>query len=280
MARIVLVHGIAQQVLGSRTLHNRVAGAVIDGLTLADCSGIDESDIEVAFYGDLFRKAGRKGGEDLDDLHPFEVELLEAIWAAAAKNEPDRVPSPDSTGKKLPTPRIVQRALDALSYSRFLAGVADHFLVGILRQVRLYLTDPSIRTTARERVAACIRPETSVIIGHSLGSVVAYESLCANPNWPVTTFVTLGSPLGIRNVVFDRLDPAPYRGRGWWPSSLHRWTNICDQHDVVALVKTLAPLFGGTLVDEPVDNGWRVHDLVSHLTAKETGRAVAAGLSA
>jgi pimeloyl-ACP methyl ester carboxylesterase len=281
MARIVLIHGIAQQVLGSRTLHSKAAGSVVDGLRLAGCTEITESDIEVAFYGDLFRKAASKGDalDDFDELHPIEAELLQDMWAAAAENEPDRVPAPDAAGRKLPTPRTVQRALDALSHSRFLAGVADHFLIGILRQLRLYLTDPEIRATARERLTACIGPETSVIMGHSLGSVVAYEALCANPRWPVHTFVTLGSPLGIRNVVFDRLDPMPHHGRGWWPSSLHRWTNITDRHDVVALVKELAPLFGGKLIDEPVDNGWRVHDLVPHLTAKETGRAVAAGLS-
>ena len=48
-----------------------------------------------------------------------------------------------------------------------------------------------------------------MLVGHSLGSVVAYEALCANPEWPVRMLVTLGSPLGIPNLIFDRLEPAP-----------------------------------------------------------------------
>ena len=50
------------------------------------------------------------------------------------------------------------------------------------------------------------------MVGHSLGSVVAYEALCAHPEWPVRALVTLGSPLGIRNLIFDRLVPAPAAG--------------------------------------------------------------------
>jgi hypothetical protein len=43
------------------------------------------------------------------------------------------------------------------------------------------------------------------------------------------------------------------------------------------LVKELAPLFG-EVADRRVDNGWRVHALAAHLTAVETGAAVADAL--
>ena len=63
---------------------------------------------------------------------------------------------------------------------------------------------------------------TEVIVAHSLGSVVAYEALCAHPEWPVRNLVTLGSPLGIRNLIFDQLvprqwleDQASPPGYGW-----------------------------------------------------------------
>ncbi|MFD8967973.1 hypothetical protein ACFV0C_23770 [Streptomyces sp. NPDC059568] len=52
-----------------------------------------------------------------------------------------------------------------------------------------------------------------VIVAHSLGSVIAYEALCAHPDWPDLTLVTLGSPLAVRGVVFDRLAPPPPAGR-------------------------------------------------------------------
>lgn len=55
------------------------------------------------------------------------------------------------------------------------------------------------------------------------------------------------------------------------------WTNLCDRYDVVALRKRLAPLFGD-VHDVPVDNGRQAHAIDRHLTAAETGTAIAEGL--
>jgi pimeloyl-ACP methyl ester carboxylesterase len=143
------------------------------------------------------------------------------------------------------------------------------------------MTEPDLRRRVQEEVAAAIGPDTRVLIGHSLGSVIAYEALCAHPEWPVTTFVTIGSPLGIPNLVFDRLVPKPVRGRGQWPGAVQHWTNLCDRYDVVALTKSLAPRFPEgprPLDDILIDNGWQAHAIEHHLTAVETGRAIANGL--
>jgi pimeloyl-ACP methyl ester carboxylesterase len=121
--------------------------------------------------------------------------------------------------------------------------------------------------------------DTRVVVGHSLGSVVAYEALCAHPQWPVHTFVSLGSPLGVRNLLFDRLNPPPERGIGAWPGSIQSWVNIADRGDVVALVKRLRARFGDRVQDRMVDNGARAHDVGPNLTAQETGEAIAASLT-
>jgi alpha-beta hydrolase superfamily lysophospholipase len=127
-------------------------------------------------------------------------------------------------------------------------------------------------------MAEAVGAETRVVVAHSLGSVVAYESLCANPRWPVTDFVTVGSPLGLRSVIFDRLDPAPVDGVGVWPPGVRRWTNIADPGDVVALAGVLANRFDDRVVDVPITNGARMHDLLRYLTAPSTGAAIARGL--
>ena len=85
---------------------------------------------------------------------------------------------------------------------------------------------------------------TRVVIGHSLGSVVAYEYLCGYRPSSVELLVTLGSPLGIPNLVFDRLTPAPADGLGAWPGGVASWVNVADRDDIVALRKQLAGLFG------------------------------------
>jgi hypothetical protein len=89
----------------------------------------------------------------------------------------------------------------------------------------------------------------------------------------VTTFVTLGSPLGIPNLVFDRLEPEP----GRWPN-VGTWKNIADRSDVVALVKELRPLFGVNVTDISVHNGAKAHDMRPYLTARETGKAIRHGI--
>ena len=80
-------------------------------------------------------------------------------------------------------------------------------MAGNLKQVVGYVNNPDIREKAIESVTRLISPETRVVLGHSLGSVVAYEALHRKPE-NVHTFVTFGSPLGIRNLIFDRLRPA------------------------------------------------------------------------
>jgi hypothetical protein len=93
-----------------------------------------------------------------------------------------------------------------------------------------------------------------------------------------SVFVTLGSPLGIRNLIFEALDPAPQNGTGVWPPGIKQWVNIADSGDVVALVKDLASRFGPPVTDRLVDNGAKAHDATRYLTTRELGDAVAIGL--
>jgi len=138
--------------------------------------------------------------------------------------------------------------------------------------------DAELRAEIQACVRAAIGPDTRVVVGHSLGSVIAYEVLAASPVLDVRTLVTLGSPLGIPKVIFDRLTPQPANGAGAWPGGVRQWHNIADPGDVVALVKQLSPLFGGRVSDWLVYNGAKAHDAKPYLTAEETGRAIASGL--
>ncbi|MGP3966960.1 hypothetical protein [Streptomyces sp. 6N223] len=283
MPAVVLVHGIAQELKGPETLLDHWYPALADGLALdGGAVRVARHDVAMAFYGDVFRPPGHRAigvpeltAEDITD--PVERDLLLAWWEHAAEQEP-AVPGPrDRT--RLRTPHLAQRALNALSHSAFFAGLSERLMIASLRQVRRYLTEPATREAVRERLAALVTDDTRVIVAHSLGTVVAYETLSAHPEWRDTALVTLGSPLAIPNIVFDRLIPAPADGRARWPGSVTHWTNIADRGDVVALIKTLAPHFGPPDVrDVLVHNGAKAHDVRPYLTARETGGAIAAGL--
>jgi len=285
MATIVGVHGINQQLKGSAVLQSEWWPSLQSGIAAARRE-VGNASLTCAFYGGLFRAAGsqRSGGAEpayrpADVEDDFEKELLDVWWQEAAAAEPQRVVNPQAAVRG--TPGLVQAGLRALSHSRFFAGMAERAMIGSLKQVRYYMRDPDIRTAAQEAVDAVVTAETRVLVAHSLGTVVAYEALhryAAAEKWAnVRTLVTMGSPLGIRNLIFDRLSPAPVNGQGQWPALLKRWVNISDDGDVVALLKRLGDVFRG-VVDFRIDNEALAHDASPYLTADATGAAIADGL--
>ncbi|WP_030206789.1 hypothetical protein [Streptomyces sp. NRRL S-87] len=294
MSAIVFVHGVGKQYLGEDSVARDTVPELLSGVRLAGGPVPEPDDVGTAFYGDLFRPRGTRGGQE-PPCGPEDVEteeefrLLMAWWEAAARTDP-AVPGPAADGTRgaafrAPSQALrlnaVRAALDALTGAAFLRGVLDAMLVGSLKQVTAYLSDDDVRAAARARVAARITSGTRVVVGHSLGSVIAYETLCDeayNGSWDVRMLVTLGSPLGMRSLVLDRLDPPPRDRRARWPKPLRAWTNIADSTDVVAAVRELRPAFGNRVTDLLVHNGSHMHDATRYLTAVETGRAIAAGL--
>ncbi|MGW5223103.1 hypothetical protein ACWEQA_35075 [Nocardia sp. NPDC004085] len=288
MAQVVCVHGIGQQVSGSEIMLNEWLPAMNSGLALADACRLNDTDVAVGFYGDLFRPPGQmlsalEPWYDAADVDPgFEQDLLAAWWeAAAASDQAVQCPDDQSLGR---TSVSVQRRLEQLTGFRFFAGIAMRSMVGNLKQVRRYFTEPDLREQIRRRVREQITDDTRVVIAHSLGSVVAYETLCTATGHPVRALITIGSPLGISNLIFHRLEPTPADGVGAWPGGEEMtWTNVADAGDVVALVKQLNPLFGGTfnqrVWDVLVHNDVHAHSAVPYLTEKLIGQAIAGGLN-
>lgn len=279
MVAVVGVHGIAQQYKGPNHLAATWLPSLQDGVHFAG-GELSPTDFAMAFYGNLFRAPGAMavGLPPLtaSDLNDEDADLLDLWWREAARVD-GAVPGPDAH-TMVRTPKSVQRALNALSQSRFFAGAAERVMVGVVKQVRLYFSDPSVRAAAIGSVEDVVTDDTRVLVGHSLGSVVAYEALAAHPEWRIDTLVTVGSPLGISNLVFDKLAPSPTHGRGAFPGTARAWVNVASPGDVVALVKQLASKFDGPVADHLVENGAKAHDASPYLTSVEVGAAVIHGL--
>jgi hypothetical protein len=287
MAGILVVHGIGQELEGPSTLHARLFPALRDGLLRAG-SDIDASDVYFASYGEFFRPHSEFLAPtlhyDASDVQPgYEEDLLMALWESAANSDRAVIPPDEEVLGR--TPSVARRALGALSRSKFLAGITESVFIGDLKQVSTYFGDEKMRAAIQEKVAGAITEDTRVIVGHSLGSVVAYEILFAYPHQQVRALITLGSPLGIRNVVFDRLRPAPAavpgskQVMGAWPP-VRMWANVADTGDIVAAVENLRPLFGAGIRQLRVHNGAKAHDMTSYLTDPKAGQLILAGLDA
>ncbi|MFE1441908.1 hypothetical protein [Streptomyces sp. NPDC058739] len=287
MARVICVHGVGQQHSGEHDQHGRWFPALNDGLLRAGGTPVKADDVACVFYGDVFRPPGRPlswqdplySAADVDG--PYEHELLELWWREAAATD-GKVMAPG--GRELVrAPRSAQTALVALSRSRFFAGLAMRSLIFDLKQVRRYFTEETVRDAVQARLLDVLDEDEEVraVVAHSLGTVVAYEALAARPDRRLDALVTLGSPLGIRGLVFDRLrgGDRPHSGAwpGAWPGGVRTWTNIADAGDVVALVKDLSPLFGPEVRNHLVHNGSHAHDVARYLNTEQTGRALADG---
>ena len=98
------------------------------------------------------------------------------------------------------------------------------------RDVFLYTTRSGIQDEINRIVAKEITEEPTVVVGHSLGSVVAYNILRTDRRaLKVPLYVTVGSPLGMRAI---REQFLPLR----FPSpAVTAWYNAFDTRDFIAL---------------------------------------------
>jgi pimeloyl-ACP methyl ester carboxylesterase len=306
MATIVLVHGIAQEQKSADTLEEEWLPDLAGGVRTAGFaeiadrlyrlrSGSDGIDTRMAFYGDLFLRGDQQGLEpgDLSGPERALAEQLAMEWTArAASRSTDeksrRAASQElaqlqqTAGEEQGARAAARSAINSLARIRWFApfgmGFATRFVMRSLTQVTRYLSDDVVREQALARVHAVLTPGTRVLIGHSLGSIVAFEAV-QRFDHPLPLLITIGCPLGLRTVVYERVRPQPPR----FPPVVHRWVNIADRNDIVAAEPDLTPLFGSTAPPGAVleggytaDNGAKPHQADFYLTKAQVGRPIGA----
>jgi hypothetical protein len=316
VATIVLVHGIAQEQLAAQVLEKDWLPALAGGVAksgnqrLADRiwragSGSD-IDVRMAYYGTKFIDDGAQGDGAIDlDTAPLPAEAeqlteeLAEVWlqaaAQSAKSASDRrqaqrelaIIAGDVGRPQGPKGKLGRPALNALARLRWFApfgmALASRFVWKALTQVSRYLTDDEIRCYAQDQVLQWIDSNTRLVIGHSLGSVVAYEALhrVTDRSQSGLTLMTIGSPLGLKTVVYDRLRPQP----PFVPAAVTRWENLAAEDDLVAarldLKDDFRPAPGSTIKPQThiVDTGSKPHDITHYLTKPTAGRIVSEALA-
>ncbi len=121
--------------------------------------------------------------------------------------------------------QAIFRALD-----KHVPGMSDNVLERFTRDVYLYSTRSAVKAEINGIVAAALsEAEPAVVVGHSLGSVVAYSVLREDARaLQVPLYITVGCPLGVRPIR-DQLKPLKF------PKPAKAWYNAFDERDVVAL---------------------------------------------
>jgi hypothetical protein len=273
------IHGIGYQRLTALTEQPKWRGALAKGLENACVDATLADQLRFLAYGDLFLRKGMLASVDPDldasDVEGgFETQLLRLWYQEAVLKDPN-LPKPEDPTRPPAIPGSVQKLLDALSQSRTFAGLAERALILNLKQVHRYMADPVTRSAIQARITQNMPTGTRLVISHSLGTVVAYEAICAHPEWNIEGLITMGSPLGIRNLIFDRLNPKPGDVLGEWPKNLRWWVNVADEGDVVAIEKDLRNRFGSAIDNWIVDNGIaEVHGAEKYLAQSAVGAAL------
>jgi pimeloyl-ACP methyl ester carboxylesterase len=123
------------------------------------------------------------------------------------------------------------------------------------RDVYQYLKNDAVRSEIDDGVAQAFPADReSVVVSHSLGTVVAYHLLSttgAARGWRVPQFITLGSPLGVTEI---RKTVKALAGPLRCPSVAAAWFNAMDDRDVVALYPLTPERFPLSPTAPAVDN--------------------------
>jgi hypothetical protein len=228
--RIVGIHGVGNHRPRLASAAQRIGRLWSEALRSNLLNGI-EIDLRIAYYAThLHTELAQDATDGLDWLPEGEYELLRA-WAGELGALPADVAQATWS---IPARMIADRMAE---HKHLSPAVVRPFVATFLREVGSYLRPGALaRPRIRELVAEEIRAHRPhIVIAHSLGSVVGYETLWAHADLQVDLLITIGSPLGMKTVVFDRLQPRPCDGRGARPPNIKHWVNIADPGDIVAV---------------------------------------------
>ena len=290
--RLVLIHGRSQQHKDAAALKAEWVTAWQEGLRRSGVAlPLAEEAIRFPYYGDtlwdLVSGASEDGAADVvlrgDGADADERAFLESVVGAVR----EQAGITDAQVREVLGSEVAERgplqwewtqaALRAID--RFVPFASGASVALFTRDVYRYLTNPGIRDRIESGVLEAMEPGVpTVVVAHSLGTVVAYNLLRregASRGWNVPLFVTVGAPLGIR-VIRERLSPIAH------PACARAWFNALDERDVVALYPLTERTFQ---VDPAIENKTDVrnftrnrHGIVGYLADEDVARRIADAL--
>lgn len=254
--RLLLVHGRAQGGRDPDEIRSEWLAALEQGARAAGVALPAGLDIRLPFYGDeldtltaqlempLSSEIRTRGDGFQDEFLAFQAEVADDLRKGAGVSDAELDAAyGDNPRERGPQNwewvQAIIRAIDGHS-----PDVSAAFLERFLRDVFLYVQSSGVRDAIDGIVLEQMDQTPTVVVAHSLGTVVAYHILHGRDAPPVPLFLTLGSPLAI-NAIKRRLAPIGH------PATVAQWINAYDDRDVVAL----RPLSAGNFdVTPPIRN--------------------------
>lgn len=269
--QLVFIHGRSQEQKDATALKGEWVdafkqGLAKNGLTLP----IADADIRFPYYGqtlyDLVKDRPASEVAEVivrgDDAQEKETQFIRDVVIETQKRAGITDEQVQETTNELMAERgplnwkWVRSVLQALDAHVPLASSASISIA--TRDVYLYLRNPGFQQVIDSGVRAAMTPGVeTVVVGHSLGSVVSYSLLRRDGvamGWKVPLYVTLGAPLAV-TAIKESLKPVKH------PACVSQWFNAMDGRDIVALYPLDATHFpvdpaieNKTDVDNPTEN--------------------------
>jgi len=285
--RLLLVHGRGQGQRTAEELLDTWRTALSDGLRRHDLPPLDPAvEVRLPFYGrrldELTAARGRSGvvarGGEPGTADPFQGQLVLELAARAGVTD-DEIAAEAIGDARERGPQNWEWVHSAAKLlSRKVPWLGRSLLPTLTRDVHAYLRRPSVTKAVDDLVVSDMGPGPTVVVGHSLGSIVAYRVLQnAAPAIEVPLLATVGSPLGI-DIVKAYL-PHPLG----MPPKVGHWLNAADERDYVALYSRLdrdtfpADIENISDVHNPRDNP---HGIAGYLSDRSVLTRISRAISA
>jgi pimeloyl-ACP methyl ester carboxylesterase len=260
--RVVVVHGRAAAMEIEGSFENRLTNALRFGLRRAGYDHWDCVPVSVPFYGQLWRP---------DEYLPLPV----------------FDPGTSAEGISIHPGRLVEGAMEfADRFFNLSGGVLELMLT----DVKEYFTRDALRTATDDLVRGAFGDaEKVVVVGFSMGSIVAYHVLVTESEGSKAIgLVTCGSPIASRSFYKYLSNLAP-NGVPVFPAGVRIWANIWNNDDPATQVHDLASYFlsnRGRVVQSARTFGrppepWNpaaAHNSDDYLSSKALGAAVKTAL--
>jgi hypothetical protein len=284
--KIVLIHGRAQGGRSSQQILEQWVPGLKAGMHAAGLTLDPSIPIVAPFYGDVLDSMSEqairfrpevvtRGTPPPGDVDEVTAAMIEQM-AIRAGLDIDQVLDEENVS-------VVERGPERWGWVQALARrleakypwLARTVIGKVTSDVKSYIDFPHIQDAVHAIVVPALGDGPTVIVSHSLGTVIAYWSLVEQvSNADVPLLITAGSPLGL-NTIKKRL-PQPLR----IPHGVQRWLNVTDQEDIVALHPRLDQdtfIPGIENVDD-IENGDDPHAIERYLSDPRVARAIHAAL--